>query len=265
MSSNTRWWGEFTFEVTQTRCWSVGSKSIFIQCHELQWLTWLSKAEMTDGAEQPIQVEEVISTATLSESNLIRHLHSDSSGTIIIKPALADRSVVARPSVPLHLLAGEKTTIYVSTPLWFTAKTPADDSLILDVPFYRPSDSWFGLSTIKGELCYAKYTDARLDIAMLERHAHRAITPIRIHNEKNESMAIERLNVPIPYLHLYADKHNDLWTDAITLIREDDGELAEVKLDKCPPNVAIEACLVAEPRIASEQNRFIRNIGNLFA
>lgn len=264
MTNQISWWGEFSFTVAQVRRWLVCNKAIYIERQALQWLTWYESLGDSELTEQSI-VEEIAPPETRSETNLVRHLQEHACNTISIKPALADRSVIAKPSVTLNLLPGEKTIIYVSTPVWFNAFTQPNDLLVLDIPLIRMSDSWFGPSTIEGELCYAKYTEAKLDINKLERQSHRAITPIYIHNKNDTSMAIERINVPIPYLHLYADENNHLWTNNITLICEQDGEMAEIKLDKHAPDVAKPTTLLTKPRIASEQHKLIRSIGNLFA
>ena len=178
---------------------------------------------------------------------------------------MADRSVVARPNVPLRLLGGEKTRIYVSTPLWFRALTLPSESSLIDVPFWRPSDSWFGPSTREGEMCYAKYTEARMLRELLEQRPHRAITPLSIHNKQTDPLLIERLNLPVPLLSLYHHRDRGLWTEAVNVVREEDDDKVELILDKQAPSEVHDAILVTGPRIDSERRTLIRSLGSLFA
>ena len=114
-------------------------------------------------------------------------------------------------------------------------------------------------------MCYAKYTEARLQAELLEQRPHRAITPVFIHNKQREALLIERLNVPVPLLSLYQDTHQGLWTNTINVTREADDDLIELLLEKQAPAEAQDASLVAAPRIASGRHTLIRSLGSLFA
>jgi hypothetical protein len=58
---------------------------------------------------------------------------------------------------------------------------------------------------MEGDLCYAKNTDAKVDLALLEKRPHRAITAVIIENEQEQTLTIDRMNIPVPYLTLYSD------------------------------------------------------------
>lgn len=244
-------------------CWSIGERQLVIQRQASEWNTWNLETE-TENSETLVRADYT-DQALPDHALLGRHLQVATAASLRVMPALADRSIVARPSVPLRLLGGEQTRIYVSTPLWFKALTLPGELSLLDVPFWRPSDSWFGPSTREGEMCYAKYTDARMQIKLLEQRSHRAITPIFIHNKQKEALLIERLNVPVHLLSLYQDAHQGLWTNTINVTREEDDDLIELQLEKQAPTEVQDACLVAGPRIASDRHTLIRSLGSLFA
>lgn len=263
MSEAKPWWGEFELNEEQKMCWSIHDRKIIIQRHTTEWNTWNIETahENNDHLIEAHCVEDNI----LDESIMVRHLQNATTEKILIQPALADRSIVVRPSSALRILGGEKVQIYVSTPLWFQALIPSSNTCILDIPFWRPSDSWFGLSHIQGELCYAKYTDARFKLESLERRPHRATTAINIHNKDSQILSIERLNVPVSLLNIYADDSNTLWTNSIDVTRESDGNAVELHLGKSAPANVANATLVSRARITDSRHTLIRTISSLFA
>jgi hypothetical protein len=186
----------------------------------------------------------------------VRHLTTVTEDRIVVLPRLGDRSIVAKPSVLLRVLPGGEGQIYVSTPIWFSVQTKSGLSLI-DVPWQRPSDSWFGPSTRTGELCYAKYTDARLIYDNIEHHAHRAVTPIKIINRHEQAFTIESINVPIPLLNLYQSQLNYLWTQPLTIVRESDDSNIETEIKEALANESIGATLLTEARDISEKKPWL--------
>jgi hypothetical protein len=263
MSDKEPWWGDFPLAEQQSMSWSIGERKLVIQRQASEWNTWNVETE-TENADTLMR--DVYANHLIPDQALLgRHLQAATAASLRVIPALADRSIVTRPKIPLRLLGGEQTRIYVSTPLWFKALTLPGDLCLLDVPFWRPSDSWFGPSTREGEMCYAKYTEARLHTELLVQRPHRAITPILIHNKQQEALLIERLNVPVPLLSLYQDTQHRLWTNTIKVTREADDDLTELLLEKQAPAEADGANLVAGPRIITDRHRLIRSLGSLFA
>jgi hypothetical protein len=258
---NNSWWGEFTFELQEKKCWSVGERAIVLRREAAEWNTWNIESEeedndivVSDGA--CINVDDMTITG--------RFLEKNTSEKIKVSPLLADRTVIARPSSPLTILAGEKIQLFISTPIWFYAETFPNGKCLVDLPFWRPSDSWFGGSTIDGQLCYAKYTSAKTKIDELELHPHKATTPIMVINSHNKELTINRINVPVNHLNLYSDDKNQLWTSRITIEIADDSADIELVIDK---NVSAEfepLTFISSPRISSEHGRLIRRISNLF-
>jgi hypothetical protein len=259
-----KWWGEVTLELNQTAFWSLGDRQFIIQRHAAEWQTW------DVVADEPLEVDSLHfgldRNTTLPDNSLLeRHLFKATDPTLYIAPALADRPVTTRPATSLNILPGESTRLFVSTPLWFQIYALPEKVCFFDKPFWRPSDSWFGPSTIEGELCYSKHTDARLQLDLLERRVHRAITPVNVFNHSDQALVIDRFNLPVPMLRLFADDSGHLWTEAMTVTREQEDDATELTLDKNPPEEAGDAILIAEPRIEVSKHRLIRSLSSLFA
>lgn len=276
MVLQVKWWGDLTVAKGQAMAWSIGGRSLVLERKASEWNSWdyetpeeqygpLICRTMGAQALQALQIQFSDSKAGGKAQGFVRHLQRHTGGQLCIRPALADRSIVVRLSSPVRLLAGEKARIYVSTPLWFQAFAMPAYLMMLDTPFWRPSDSWFGANTREGEFCYAKYTDARLELDLLTPRAHRAITPIEVDNKREAPLEIERLSIPVPLLSLYSDNHNQLWTQLLTVTRDEGDEFAELVLARQAPEEALGATLVADPRIKIEKHAFTRALSSLFA
>jgi hypothetical protein len=183
------------------------------------------------------------------------------SGRLELRPLLADLPVIVRPSSALHVPAKQKTTLYVTTVVWLRAFN--DGSLLLDMPVFRPSDTWFGPDTVSGELCYASRTQARTRVEALAQLPHRAVTPVVISNDAETALQVEQLRVPVPFLSLYAASDGRLWTNGITLTRGADSTEASLELlgsESLPSGCS----RLAEPRDDAPNRSLVRAFSRLF-
>ncbi|HBY87779.1 MAG TPA: hypothetical protein DEO86_18140 [Colwellia sp.] len=259
--SNNIWWGEFNFEHHTTKCWSVGERAILIKRKATEWNTWNLESKEEDS---DIFVSEGENFNVDNSAVIGRFLEKNTSETLKVFPLLADRTVIARPSSPLTILAGEKIQLFISTPIWFYAETLPSGKCLVDLPFWRPSDSWFGRSTIDGQLCYAKYTSAKTQLDELDLHPHRATTSIMVVNSHHKALTINRVNVPVNYLHLYSDDKNQLWTSRITIEIENESSDVELIIEKGFSGEFEPVTFISTPRLSSEHGKLIRRISNLF-
>lgn len=178
-------------------------------------------------------------------------------------PRLADRSVVARPEIPFHLLPGEEIRLYLSTAIWIQLEVGEPPRRLLETPTFRPSDTWFGPSTREGELCYASRTSARINLDRMLRHPGRAITSVLLRNRAQDNLLLERISLPVPALSLFHDAEGSLWTEAINLEREKSGNMARIRLTGKAPAEAIKPAKVSDPRVPQEQNVLVKAIHSL--
>ena len=164
--------------------------------------------------------------------------------------ALADRAVVVYPEHPFYVPAGETITLYCSTPLWIRIEAGATRVKLMESAIERPSDTWVGPSTREGELCYATQTTARLDRNSLARHAHRAMTELRIRNAANDMLRLEKVNLSVPYLSIYSGHDGVLWTESVLLERTSSTTIGRLQIGH--PPVASEVDKLTSARLTSE-------------
>ena len=240
--SNSIWWGDFTFDLQEQKCWSIGQRAILLKRKATEWNTWNIESvaqehddiTLSDGANFTVESTDVVG----------RFLEKSTSDTVKVFPLLADRTVI-------------------STPIWFCAHTVPSGKCIVDLPFWRPSDSWFGSSTIDGQLCYAKYTSAKTQLEDLDLHSHKATTSIIVVNNHDQPFTINRINVPVNHLHLYSDEQNNLWTSRLTIEIKNDSSDVELIVDKSVSSELAPLTFISSPRVSLGHGKLIRRISNL--
>lgn len=191
-------------------------------------------------------------------------LHKDDQ-EITLLPSLADRPVVARPATPFIVPANEYGVIFVSTPIWVTLYTTRENICLAEIPVIRLSDTWFGENTREGQICYDSRTSARMDTEDLPLYSHRAVTPVKIVNDSETHLLLERINLPIPYLHLYHTSDGFFCTQQIVMTREADEVTVTLEILTSPHPQFQQADLLTQAREAARERTIISKFSSLFA
>ena len=257
------WWGEFEPQVNVVVNWSIGPLQFAIRRREKEWQVYHDNSDWADDTPSTWTVseeEEVI----CCDGTFYRHVFADTREKIVIAPLPADRSVVIKSAVPIFIPAGEQVSFYVSTPLWVQARLLQRKHVLLDAAALRLSDTWFGPSTMEGDLCYATTTSGRLNLDDLPVRVHRAITPVNIINSGEKPLKLEKLSLPVPFLSLFDSGVHGLWTEEITLRHDERKEMAEIVVGERPPDPYTGARRVSGPRIKAEKNILLKTFGALF-
>jgi len=256
------WWGKYTIPEDEAGHWRIGPLDLWVYRSRHEWRI------ASENSDDPLDgglLVQVPLAKDLSEDqpNAHRFGFRKTKGTLLLVPTLADRSIVINPATPFSLLPDEELTIYVSTALWVKIRAGEPPHDLLEIPTYRPSDTWFGPSTREGELCYAGKTGARQQLENLPIRPHRALSAVRVRNLANSNLSVERLKLPMPHMSLFAAGGGQLWTETVTLQREQDGELAALQLGKKPPSMITKPSLISGPREQPTKGLLIRAFGGL--
>jgi hypothetical protein len=264
MSSMGPWHGQFELSEGSAGRWRIGPLSLWIQRLKGEWRIARETAEdPLDGGlelEIPAHVDDLLTRETVDRFGM-----SADSRALEVAPATADRSVVARPEKPFYLPGGERVTVFVGSPLWVKISVGSPPVLLLDQPIFRPSDTWFGPTTMEGELCYASRTYLFLNLKSVPRRPHRALTVVTILNRSDTQLNIESLNLPVSRRYLYRGSDGQLWTQDVIFERDRDGDFAALRSKKLPPSRVKDASLVAGPRHDGEENVVMRAFSEIFS
>lgn len=274
------WWGSIDVPRDGVVRLVAGSTRVWVERRRFDWQVYSQAV----GTDEPLCVERPTTCASAElpeDAAQMRFCFADAPGRLVVGVAQADRAIVVRPEAPLSVSPGERVTLFVSTPTWMVlsverqrsarrrgtqaaGETTAVAQKLTELPLERPSDTWFGPSTVEGELCYALRTPGLLQLEALERSPHSAITPLTIENKAADPLLFERVQVPVPQLAVYVDGRGDLWTNAVQLTRETSGDLAAVSIDAGAPKAARGGTeRLAAPRLESGKGSMVRAFSRL--
>lgn len=256
----TPWWGKFDIPEDKGGRWRIGPLHLWVQHGPKEWR--IAYKRENDPLDQRLEWECPIEPEDPPEKAEVARFATERAGpNLLLVLALADRPVVARPETPFNLLAGDHITFFVSTPVWVRIQTGDPPADLMDIPVYRPSDTWFGASPVEGELCYASKTSARLSLENIPFRPFRAVTTVTLRNKGQDRLMLERISLPVPNLSLFRDAEGFLWTEGLNVDRGADGNLAHVRLEKVPPDHVRNPEKVAGPRIETKRNIVFRAVG----
>lgn len=266
------WWGAHPVKEDSAGRWRIGPLNLFAHRRRHEWR--IAVAQDEDPFDARIEVEVPFPPEDIPDlEDAARFGFTRSPDAIHFIPVLADRSVVLRPEHTLHIPPGESVSVFVSTPLWLRMSfnpnalqqsARGDESgmklggVLHEVPTFRPSDTWFGPTTLAGELCYASRTRAHVSVEDITPHPHRARTVVQVKNRAEDPLRLDRLSVPVRHLSLYASDDNSLWTERVTLTRERDGGLAALRVGEGAPPETRNAVKLTEARERMETNVVVR-------
>lgn len=274
---HTPWWGSASLALDQAARWNVGPCTLWLHRTDREWRLAARHADEPMAADSritlPVDPAEWAAVSDpeapdAADFSITRFGFQETAAAVDVHPLLGDRPFVVRPESTILVAPSERLTLYVSTPLWIQLTLyGAASTLSYDLPVLRPSDTWFGPSTREGILCYAARTTGRLRLENLLQRMHRAITPIAVHNQATDTLHIERVQIPVQHLALYASERHVLWTQGIALDRRDDSEGADVRVLDGPPDDAAAPTHLAAPREEVKTGLAMstfRAIGSLF-
>ena len=278
-SEPTPWWGPVHLDSETGGRWNVGPSTLWLYRTAREWRVLHRPSPTAETADPmadrsdvtaPLPSDEMSALLDTEDDTLhtSRYSFGETESRISLQPALADRSVVSRPEHPLYVPSDESVTLYLSTALWIQIVLPDSNRKLQEIPSFRMSDTWFGASTVDGEFCYATRTAGRLRLDRLTRRLHRAVTPLRIRNTASDPLALERVQLPVQHLALYATPTHQLWTQGVTMTHSADREGADVQVRSGPPADAKAAERLQEPRETTKKSLFTSTfsaVGTLFA
>ncbi len=258
------WWGEISFEPGAWGHWRVGPLALWVGRNEHDWQIAYARNEDPFRDESHVEVPvDLRSVPVPTDAVQHRLAYAHTPGMLELLPMLADRAVVARPESGFSIPPLERVSVFVSSAIWIRLSCGQKKTRLLEVPTWRPSDTWFG-NNQSGFLCYATRTAMRLEIDELPLRPHRAVTPIVIDNQGQDALNIERISLPIPNLSVFVAPAGALWTERLHLTRKEDAELAQVHIERHSPPIP-GAVRLSEPRRVAEDKLLSRVFTGLFA
>jgi hypothetical protein len=257
------WWGDYRLALEESLLWEIGPFELQVSRRKKEWIVWHQLQNFAEAENDKWTLKKNLCLND-EKGDSQRYLFDSTEELLRVSPRLADRPVIIKALKPLHIQANQHIDLYVSSPLWFSVSVHANGAELLEIPIIRPSDTWFGPSTMKGELCYASNTQGRLNLANVPLRPHRAISPIKIKNQTDKSLHLTQLSLPAPYLSLFDTGESGLWTEEVTFLNDDTSGLAKVTFSENPPQPFNAVAKITNARLQKEKNMLLHTFSTLF-
>lgn len=232
--------------------WKIGPLELWIRRYENEWRIYSRSLENPSLKDIAVQIPSPENHPP--NINVLRFGVQETTDTLTFQPVLADRPIVVRPEKPFHLPKKEEVSIYVMHSVWLRINFGKQQVMLTTLPIYRPSDTWFGPSTIDGELCYSARSKAKIRFNDLELYPYRAVTKIQLQNKSSQDLFLERIKVPLPSLSLYLSENQVFFTDSMIYSKQPDAKEVNITYNPPPQDVSGQCILIHKPTQRSEQN-----------
>lgn len=148
---------------------------------------------------EKVEINRLVPDFEVSESNLYQAGRSD---ILVVAPVLPEKPVVLKNS-GLRILPGQSMHFFVKIPLnlQFFFEEAKTDNLITEYPMFRLSDTWFG-DPDEGEPAFTLGNFYRKDVSLLNVQPWEAVCPVRIANNSNLLLEVQRLIIRVENLAL---------------------------------------------------------------
>lgn len=219
-----RWWGTFAIAEEQSRYFKISNIVICLDRYNQEWhiTSYLdhthTEIEPKNKAKYPF-----------------KSFAAQTSNEIALKPILPDRPLLVQLDRSFYIPPAESLLLYFSSPIWVQVETLHPSMLLEEIPTEILSDTWFGINTLEGELCYANRVTCSSNIEEIPKDTTRVITPISIVNRSKETLLLKELKLPMPYLSIYVNAENRLFTETLVVNKESD--YLTISITKGPPKI----------------------------
>ena len=231
--TSCRWWGSYSLEPGQSKFWRVGNVVICVDRFTNEWYIASSQVDNLDINTTESHLEN--SSLDISAEQLKFKTYTfKTQAEISLKPILADRPLASKLARPLHIPGDEEILLYVSSPVWVRIATGTTNIILDEIPTFILSDTWLSNNTIEGELCYSGHTHCSPHLKDIPSGPDRIISPMLIKNYSKSIFLLNKVSVPLPFLSVYSDADNFLWTEQLYVYRKGDDN-PEVEVAKGPP------------------------------
>ncbi len=226
---------------------------------------WYLASQRPEKETDPAPLHEVKGVKRRQDLSFSRWVVGRDVSTVQFVPSMPDRSIVARPAVPLKVPTGRDALFFMSIPIWVRVLAqPPNGITLCELPSLILSNTWFGEPT-SGELCYALRTRATRSLEEIEKHPYTAICPVSVRNRAPKELNFERLCVRVEHLNVYRGRER-LWTNELEVRYQGDEHSSQVTIGKGAPEFAenlIKVCEAREPAektILKQSFSFLRSL-----
>lgn len=242
-------WSKLSIENRSTHFWKVANKIIYIRKRNKEWLYSINDTDTyMNVIDYGVQNNEEIDADWLT-------VVGDKSSALNILPALPDRPIVVKPETTLKILPGKNVLVFIRVPIWlqFYAGTKKKENLVFECSSKELSSTWFG-EPDSGTLAYS--LRLKPDAQLFEKpksFTNHIICPIRLTNDSNMPLDVQRLLLHGEYLNIYGER-NELYTNEVKIKFKGISEISDVQYSNQAPSYSKHSCQISSARSSKTKN-----------
>lgn len=260
--SDGQWDHPYELQPGQTQSHELSQSRVWVTLLDTEWQVRSEASPQED--DRDIWSQAIGPVDHSDEVKPQRFIHPGPGDSVTYLPALANLPTVIRPYQPLTIPPKGECTVYVGTVTWLRILVGDKRHELIELPLTEPARTWVGPSTMDGEVCYTAPSYARLVLDLVPKKPWRAITPVRICNQRAEPFLLERFSLPTTLLSLHQNEEGVLWTPQVTVVCETDLSAARLKVDTTLIAAAGNCQLLSGPREKSERAGVVRAFDRIF-
>jgi hypothetical protein len=189
-----------------------------------------------------------------------RWISGDSDPVIKLSPAMPDRPVIIRPEIPVTMLPGQLSTLFMEIPVFVKVSIGKNNLDMCEIPSVILSNSWFGSFT-EGEQCYSIRTPARRSHNSIGKFPNQVICPIEIANKSEEKLNFNHLCVQVEYLDIYQGD-NHMWSNLGSVSYRGEDQWSNVVFNRKEPQYDNAKKIIGKSRKQVKSGIFLKSFGN---
>lgn len=262
------WWGPLEVPCKSVHVLEIGPLELQVERHDREWRI-RHREYLREDLQQPdgrLPTQSVRPVRSLGEppvetwERILRIGMDTAAEPLELVAQTADRPIVTVPADPFLIPPRGQVLLFVSTPLWIAIE--CRNQRLFEVPIGRPSDTWVGARTGPGQAAYANRTQCRQELDEVPFRPHRALSPLHVSNRSSRALPLERVVIAMPYLSLYADDDQTIWTERVDVTIDDDKTISAIRPGA--PEQAASARTLSARRTAPPSGRLGQMLASVF-
>ncbi len=250
-------WRTITVDTSACRRYQIGPLKMWIEGAGREWMVAYSHCP-----EERFTLEIGIDEAKPEDLQWTQIITGAPSATLRFVPIMPDRPVVVRLRNPTRIEKDGNCVLFAFIPVWVQLNIGETTEGLLEMPTVKLSNTWFGDTTMAGEMCYSLKIPCELTLVTDVLGPYRVICPVRIHNTSDADLALERVCIHVEHLSIYRGRQGN-WANEVAAEYRKEEQKCEIRYGSCAPEYDGIGDLLSEARDPVSRNLLLRTIGSL--
>jgi hypothetical protein len=247
-------WTKYTLKSDQVYFWHIGNNQFYLILREKE--IRISKQEA--GVSEK-DLHKLMSVGELPNDVQWKSYIVGNSSVIHVQPVMPDRPLVIKTEHDISVMPGKSLTLYARIPVWlgFFVNSVNHGNFLVQDSSVNLSSTWFGPPD-NGILSYSLYNPVTLLLENAISNDYEIICPLKILNDSNVSLKLERISLDVDHLKIYSGDIG-LCTNEVKIKYKGENSLSDTSFGKQAPSFISNAKILSQERDPDSKNLLRRS------